>query len=173
MENIVTKEHMEALQALSGVNIKISEAFNKLRDLEQKETEYLVEREKKAVDRIQKTIELSKGLLHEADKNYGQIKEIENVLTKSVNDIEKLSTDYAQLLEDFAIRNNQWEKQITEQQNDIAAKTRDLQIIRIELENDRKNIELAQKRLEEGQTKLASDRGTLERTINRLKQGKL
>lgn len=53
-EHTVTSEELKALQALAKLNIKISEARETLEKLYETETEYLIERERKAVERINK-----------------------------------------------------------------------------------------------------------------------
>lgn len=53
MENhILEKKTMEAVKALSDLTLKISEQQNLLCKLQEEETEYLIEREKKAMERI-------------------------------------------------------------------------------------------------------------------------
>lgn len=172
-ENIVTTEQMEALKALSDVNIKISEAHNSLRKLQEDETEYLVLREKKAMDRIEKTIQDSQELLEQADKNYGEIKEIARLIHEFTQNLIKLSSDYRLLIAEFEARNTDWERNIGRQQDELAEKRQNLNALQTFLENDRKGLEIERAKLVEDQKKLNSDRGLLDRTIKRINKGNI
>lgn len=173
MENIVTKEQMESLKALSDVNIKISEARNLLFKLQEEETEYLVGREKKAMERIQKVIEDSQSMVREANENYSQIQQLLNGVSDFAGKLQKMQEDFQGLLADFEERNVEWERTVGKQQDGIVDIRNQLKIEQVQIKNDKETIELTQKRLIESQRKLDSDRGTLERTIERLKNNNL
>jgi len=168
MENIVTKEQMESLQALSDLNIKISEARNELIKLQENETEYLVLREKKAMDRIEKTIQDSQELLQIANKNYGEIQEIARLIHEFTASLIKLSQDYRQLITTFEERNVIWERNIGKQQDELNIMKQNLTALQTFLENDRKGLELERAKLVDDQKKLASDQGLLQRNIKRI-----
>lgn len=168
MENIVTKEQMESLQALSDLNIKISEARNELIKLQENETEYLVLREKKAMDRIEKTIQDSQELLQIANKNYGEIQEIVGLIHEFTASLIKLSQDYRQLIATFEERNVIWERNIGKQQDELNIMKQNLTALQTFLENDRKGLELERAKLVDDQKKLASDQGLLQRNIKRI-----
>lgn len=172
-EHIVRKEHMESLKALSDVNIKISEAQNELFKLQESETEYLVTREKKAMDRIQKVVDDSQELIKEADKNHGQIKELLTGVSQFAEKLIKAQIDFHDLLAEFEEQNVEWEKKIGKQQDDLAEINKQQKVVQVQIENDKKSLEVAKNKLQDDQRKLDSDRGTVERTIKRIKQGKI
>lgn len=167
------KSKMDSIKEIADNNIKISEAKNALFKLQEEETEYLMVREKKAMHRIQKTVEDSAELVEEANKNHGQIKELGNEVSQFVQNLIKISSDYHQLLKEFEDRNVEWECNIGQQQDDIAKIKRHLNIEAVQIQNDKKSLEQAKKQLIDDQKKLASDRGTINRTINRLKEGRI
>lgn len=172
-KHFVTTEQMQALKALSDVNIKISEAHNLLQKLQEQETEYLVIRETKALDRIQKTIDDSASLIKIADENYGQIKTFTRSIGSFIDHLTKLTDEYNQLIAEFEARNTKWEQGIGKQQDEIDWQIRHLKVQQVTIENDRKSLELERSKLVEAQKKLHSDRGTLDRAIKRLKEGKI
>lgn len=51
-EHIVRKEHMEAVRALSDINLEISKQKELLLKLQEEETQYLIDREKRFMERI-------------------------------------------------------------------------------------------------------------------------
>ncbi len=168
MENIVTTEQMGALKALSDVNIKISEARNILFKLEENETEYLILREKKAMDRIEKTVQEAADMLQKANENYTEIEEIAKLIHSFTENLVKLAQDYRTLIAKFEEKNLVWEKNIGLQQDELTTTKQNLVALRAFLENDRKGLELEWAKLVEDQKKLTSDQGLLERTIKRL-----
>lgn len=173
MENIVSKEHMESLKALSDVNIKISEAQNTLFKLQEEETEYLITREKKAMDRIQKVVDDSKEMVKEADKNHGQVKELGVNISEFAQKLLRIQDNFKSLLVEFEERNVEWEKVIGKQQDDLEEIRKQQKVQNIQLINDKRAIEMAKKKLTEDQKKIESDRGTIQRAIIRLKNNKI
>lgn len=173
MENIVSTEQMESIKALSDVNIKISEAQNLLFKLHEEETTYLVVREKKAMERIQKVVDDSQEMLKEANKNHGQIKELGIGASEFLGKILRVQDNFHGFIVELDERNVEWEKHIGKQQDDIAEVRKHLKVENNQIENDKKTLIQAQKQLLDDQKKLDSGRGTLTRAIERLKQGKI
>ena len=173
MDNIVTKEQMDSLKALSEINLKISEAKNTLFALQEDETEYLVARERKAMDRIQKVVDESTELVKEADQNHTQIKQLFVEVSAFAEKLIKTQQDFRGLITEFEQRNVEWEKDIGRQQDEIEEIRKKQKIEKVQIENDLQNISQARKKLTEDQKKLDSERGTLERAIKRLKEGRI
>lgn len=168
MEHTISTQEMESVKALSDVNIKISEAQNLLFKLQEQETEYLVVREKKAMDRIQKVVEVSKAMVTEADQNHAQIKALLSGISEFVSKLLKARENFTGLLAEFEERNIEWEKDIGKQQDQIIKIHQQLKIEKIQIKNDKESLESARNKLADDQRKLDSDRGTLQRTITRL-----
>lgn len=172
-QHVITTEQMESMEALSKVNLEISEARNVLFKLQEEETAYLVARERKVMDRIQKTVDESHQLVKEADKNHGQIKLFAGEISNFAQNLLRIQKDFHETLEEFENRNIEWEKDIGRQQDGIANIRKSLKVESVQIENDKKSLKQGQKRLENDQKKLNSDRGTVERAINRLKENRV
>lgn len=168
-ETIVSKQNMESIKALSDVNLKISDAKNTLFRLQEEETDYLILREKKAMERIQKVIDDSKEMIKEADENHGQIKELIIGVTQISENLTRLYSGFQDLSKEFEERNVLWEADIGKQQDDIAEARKEIKIEKVQIENDKKSIQQTKVKQENDQKKLDSDRGTVQRAIERLK----
>lgn len=173
VEHIVTTEQMESLKALTDINLKISEAKNSLFKLQEAETEYLQDREVRAMDRINQVVADSGELVKEADKNHGQIKELLTEVSAFAHNLIDIQENFNGILEEFDQRNIEWERKIGKQQDDIAEIRKLQKVEEVQIENDKKSLEQARKRLNDDQRKLDSDRGTLQRAIERLKNNKI
>lgn len=171
--SIISAEQMESMQALADISVKISEAKNLLFELQEQETEYLKNREKKAGDRIQQIVDESREMVKEADNNHSKIKVLSSGLSGFVGNLVKAQEDLHSLFEDFEERNVEWEKDIGRQQDDIAEIRKQQKIREVELINTEKSLSLARKKLGDDQKKLNSDRGTLERAIQRLREKRI
>lgn len=173
MEHIVDKEKMDSLKALAETNMKVSETKNILIKLEETETEYLVGREKKAMERIQKVHDDSADLLKETHSNY----ELTSSLLTSVSaSADFLGTAYEQfkgLLTDFEERNEVWEKNCEKWEANAAEVRQKIKVDQVKLENAKKSQEIREKAIENSLIKLADDEGTLKRAIGRLKEGRI
>lgn len=173
MENTITKEQMDSMKALADVNIKISEAQNLLFKLQETETEYLVEREGKAVERIQKVLEDSKEILSEIDKNYEKVQQFASTITSFSETLNKSFDSFVKLLSDFRERSDLWDKEVKATEEKIDLEKRDIHTQRIQIENDTKANQQKEKMLKDEWVKIESDRGLISRTVERLKQGKI
>jgi|SRR6185369_14092070 len=172
-QHTISHQEMDSAKALVDINLKVSEATNLLFKLQEQETEYLVLREKKAMDRIQKVVDDSKEMVEEADQNHAQIKALLSGISEFVDKLLKFQENLTDLLRDFDERNVAWEQDIGRQQDEIASTRQRLKAEKVQIENDSKSLESARIKLTNDQRKLDSDRGTLERTIKRLKEGKI
>jgi len=164
---------MQALQALSEVNIKISEARNLLLELQEKETEFIVLREKKVLKRIDEVIKESQNLLSIVDQNYKHISEITVGIADFNEKIGRLSAEYTSLIAEFEAENEEWERRIGRQLDDIATQKQNLKILEAFLQNQREGIQQEREKLVEDQKILHKDRQSLKNAIIRLKKGKI
>lgn len=164
---------MEALQALADTNIKISEAKGALFKLQETETEYLVVREKKAMDRIEKTIADSREFVDEANKNYEEVKNFALDASSFAESLIKAQGTFHKMLEEFEERNVIWEQEIGKQQDEIAEEKKNLKAQKTVIENDRKSLSKAKAQHSMDALKLAGEWGELNRAITRLKEGRI
>jgi len=161
MENVVGKETMESLKALADINLKVSEAKNLLFKLEEQETEYLIAREKKVMDRIKKVVDDSQEMVNEADKNYGQIKELLENISGFCNLLINTQEQFNTLIETFNQRNELWEKHIGEQQDGIEENRKLIKVHSQIIENDKKSISISKESLENQKRHLESQQASL------------
>lgn len=173
MENFVTTEQMESLKALSDVNIKVSEAQNLLEKLQKEEADYLISREKKAIEKIEAVVVQSQDLVKQADKNYSEIEKLRAQTTDLVAKLLKFQEDFTQAKDEFDSRNKAWEEDFDRKQLELVENLRKLNLQAIQIENDKKSLTLAQKQLANDQHRLETDRGEVERSIIRLKENRI
>lgn len=164
---------MEALKALSDLNIKISEARSTLFKIQEDETAYLMRREQAALDRIEEAVTKSRDLINLVDENYAQIQELTNGVTDTIKNLWEYHKELYSYQEDFERRNQEWEKRIGKQLDDIEEQKKNLLIRKAAIENDKKGAEEERKKLVEDQKKLHKDRMSLNNAIIRLKKGKI
>lgn len=165
----VTKEHMDALKALADVNLKVSEARNLLTKLQEGETEYLVSREKKAVDRIQSVLAESTQLLEETTKNYEVIHDLAKSVTQTAKFLSDAHRDFGLLIEEKDKHYEAWEGDIKVQEEGIVSLRNGLKVDLSTVESARKQVESDKISLERERKKIEDQRGTLARAVARLK----
>lgn len=119
-EQILEKENMNSIKALSDVNIKISDAKNLLFKLQEEETEYLVKREEKALEKINKVLNESKDLLDKTHQNYEEIHQFCQVVSGYADFLEEAHEKFKRLLELFNKRNEVWDENAKQQYAEIA-----------------------------------------------------
>lgn len=173
MEHTVDKQTMDALKALSDINLKVSEARNVLTKLEETETEYLVSREKKAIKKIQTTLDSSKELVEQINKNYETISGFAHSVSDGAVFLSKAHGSFTALVEAFAQKQTEWERDIKNQEETIVALKNSLKVDMVWLEGEKKTLDYGNKKLHQDSLKLEDERGTLERAIIRLKQGRI
>lgn len=164
---------MDAVKALADTNMKISESKTILYKIQETETEYLVEREKKAVSRVQKVLEESKDLILKSKENYEHLK----VLSDSMSELSLfLSKSYEQFLgtvKTFKESNDAWDWEINRQQEEMNVIRNDLAAQRSIIENDKKSIKRKEQIILEENIKIADRRGVLERAAKLIREKKI
>lgn len=168
-----TTTHMQALKALSDTNLKVSEARNVLSKLQEEETEYLVSREKKALDRIQVALEKSHSLVEETNKNY----EIINDFAKSISEGSLFLSEARERFVELVAAKDQkyqlWENSIKQQEETIISLSKGLKIQAVDVESARSVLEAKNRKLQEDTLKFKDERGIVERQISRLKEQRI
>lgn len=172
-EQVLEKEKMDSIKALSDVHIRISDAKNILFKLQEDETEYLVKREEKALTRIKKVIEDSQDLLDKAHQNYDEIHLFLQTITSYADFLQESHTKFQGLLTDFEERNTLWEEQVKRTEEGFAKQRQFIKQDAEEIEARRDAVEKATKQITNEKRKLESDRGTVERMIIRLKENRI
>lgn len=166
--NIITKEKMDAMKDLAQTNIKVSEARNLLFKLQEDETSYLEMREKKVMNRINFTIEESRKVIEETKSNWTEIKSLYTVASDMVSTLNKLSLSLTESVTDFIEMNEQWERDIGKQQDDLEEIRRELKIENSVIENDKKDIKRHRKLIEEEKTLIESRQAQIKSALREL-----
>lgn len=173
MEQTVDTQHMAALKALSDLNLKVSEARNMLVKLQETETEYLVSREKKAVERIQVALDASHALVEETNKNYDLISDLTRSVAESCSFLDLAHESFTGLTAAFSKKQERWENDLKNTEETIGNIQKSLKIERNQLEGDKKTLEMTKKSLQQAQVKLDDERAMIDRQIKRLKEGRI
>ncbi len=161
-ENIITKEQMDSMKALAQTNMEISKARGLLFQLEETETIYLENREKKAMDKIKKALDESKGLLIETNKNWSEVQGLYETASKSSVFLGEMYENMDGIIKDFTERSKSWEEHIDTQLEEIAKQNQDIKIQRVEIENSKTMLLKRDKSLKEAQILLESRQAALE-----------
>lgn len=172
-QHLIDTKQMDAMKVLSEITLKISEAKNTLVSLQEQETEYLISREKKAMDRIQAAFDASKVLLEETNKNYESINEFATTVTEGAKFLSAAQEAFSALRTSFETKQALWERDIKNQEETITGLRNLLKIDAVKIENDKKAIVSATKVLEVKTIKMNDERETLDRAIKRLKEGRI
>lgn len=174
MEKInVTHEQMIALEKLAETNLKVSEAKNALSLLKKQEIEYIEEREKKTLDRIQVLFDESKQIIAQTKKNYEEVHTFNNTVISFSDALCEMHTKFSDILKDFDTREQKWSQEVTRQEKEALDIRKMLKQEEARLENEKKNLDKSFKKLEDEKTKLKDERETLSRAIERLKKNKI
>lgn len=173
MENFVDKQQMDALKALAATTLKVSDAKTTLIKLEETETEYLVGREKKAMECIQKVHDTSADLLQKTQENYDGVTQILSTISGFTDFITKAYGKFQDILKAFDERNVLWEENCKKWEEENQKKVNELKLRQSVVEGMEFANEKTKKKLSEDQQKLDDRYGTLERAIKRLKEGRI
>lgn len=173
MEHIVTKQHMEALQALSGVTLQISQSRADLNKLQESETVYLLEREEKAIARIRKVLDDSHALVEETNKNYELIHDLAVAVGEGTNFLHEAYEKFKALVETFEKKEIERERDIKNQEETVEGLRRLLKIEKVAIDSARNQVEADKKELKAKTFKFNDDQAALIRAINRLKEGRI
>lgn len=159
---------MNALQALSDTNLKVSEARALLSELEESETKYLAAREKKAMERITVVLRESRELIEETKANYDEVQRFHQTVSSFADFLKEGHTRFKEILTIFSEKEAEWSSDMERQEAELVQMKKILSVERTKIANDKKSIEFARKEIENGNKKLQDERGTLERAIIRL-----
>lgn len=164
---------MQSLKLLADTNMEISKAREGLSAIKKLETEYLAEREKKVIAHLETVLEESKGVVRQTKENHDAVK---NLLTSAQGYSEavlKGYEDFKQLVAAFEERDIEWERDTERTRKHLEEEKKVLSIQKITIDQGQEALTRAWEQLAKDQRKLAVDRGTLARAIERLKKNKI
>lgn len=169
----LTKENMDSVKELAATNIKISEAKNMLFKLQSDEASYIEEREKKTLTKIQALLDESADILRQTHENYEQVHEFCREITSFCDFLSEAHGKFGGILENFQKHSDEWDKEFDRQNAELAEIRKNIIVERGILAGEKKGIEEARKGLEKEMAKMRDERGTLDRAIKRLREGKI
>lgn len=173
MEHTVDKQTMEALETLAKTNMQIGEAKDALQKLKDSKTEYIKEREVETLALVQRVLVESAEVFKEVQKNFTDTQQFQNTVSDFAKYLVQAQTEFAELVALFeeysTLRNAEAQKQLDE----IAEQRKAVKAAHEKNEADREELKTATKNLGKEVKKVADLKGTLERGIKRLKEGRI
>jgi len=173
MEHILTKEKMDAVKALADTNIKISEARDTLAKIKALESSYLSDREKKAIEMIEKIIKDSENLLKEAKNNYEEIISLYNTVSGFSSFLTDSYGKFKEMLVEFEKKNILWTASLNAREEELSQISATIRLDKVRIKNDRESLNRKEEDLKLERRKINDDRAVIDRAITRLKEGKI
>ncbi len=173
METILDKEKMESVRALAETNIKISEARNTLSSLKSIENSYLADREAKALKIIAKVIDDSSSILKEAYANHEEIKSLSKTVSEFSSFLAEAHDKFRLLVTEFDQKNAVWNEVMRQKEEETTRIKQEIASDRVRIKNDQDSIRRREEILRQEKRKIDDERGTIERAIKRLREGKI
>lgn len=167
------QEKFASLKELSEIQLKLAEGRAELKKLQDTTEEYEKTREKGAYEAVQRALEASKGALSEADKNRDTLAHFLTSAKETVQFIKTLHENLATEFSEFATRTDEAITVINQKADEVNRATEQIRLQRNALESERGGFEEAKRKMNEEKRVFDDRKATLERAINRLKQGKV
>lgn len=142
------KKTMDALQTLADTNVKISEAKASLLAIQQSETTYLEEREKKAIAKINDILDASDGIIKKIHSNHHEVTQFYNTVSSYVSFIAEIQEKLDLLIGEFNKQSDLWNKKTKEQEKKLGEIQKTLEIQQKNIETDKKSLERQKKSIE-------------------------
>lgn len=168
-ETTVDKQHMDALKALAETTMEISRTKERLAGMESAETSYLVDREKRAMERIQKVHDDSATLLQETQANYAGIFELLALVSDFSNSLVKSHETFTALIADFNARNEQWDANCSAWEARTETAKSQIRLAQAQIESGRSENQERKRQLNAEEKRIIDERNLLQRNLARLK----
>lgn len=169
--NELDNEKMKTMREIAECNILIGEMKAEMSQLESQKNDFFKLRESEVVDRVNKALEDSQGLLDQVKSNYTLVHEFYEILQSFADYLKDGRSQLEEVIKHFQEDAAQIVQILEIREHAVKEKESDLSYMRRSVENVKAQIEIEQKKLNEDQIKLMSDRGALQRSIERLKKG--
>lgn len=165
----VDREGMQTLEKLADATMKVSEAQNDLQDLKTEETEYLAEREGRAVASIMKVVEDSEEVLRQAETNYDAATAIAGTASSLSDRVKDVIGRVKSIMSAFDERSRLWEAKVKVQEERLAEAKRAGILQKGSLDTQRQSQDKRAAELIDWEEDLASREEALKRDIESLK----
>lgn len=161
MEKIIEKDKMDALKALSNVNLKISEAKNVLEGIKKEEAQYIESREKEVTKKIENVLEESRLLITETKSNYQEAKELYINASSLAQFLVEVYGSFTKAKEEFDRRNELWDANFKQQGTELVQLRKEVEIDQKGIESEKKGLEIIRENIKTDRQNLESQRVTL------------
>lgn len=168
----IKKEEMDSLQKLADLSVAISEANSTLNDIRGRESQYLKLREGKAQKQIDELFNNSAELLDKIHKNYEGIHTFCNILSNYKEFLDENYASFKEMLAEFEKRGEEWDRRYGEQVAEFGRQEKIIENDKKDIEQGKKEIEKANEQIRRDKIKIADERQTLQRTVERLSLNK-
>ncbi len=132
---------MDSIKALADTNLKISEAKNLLFKLKEEESDYLIERENKAIIKIQETLDSSRDLIKETKGNYQEVQDLVHSASQFAGELIAFYKKLQDIKENFDKKSEIWEENVKKQNEEMSEIRKSIDVDKLIIENDKKSIE--------------------------------
>lgn len=132
---------MDSIKALADTNLKISEAKNLLFKIQEEESNYLIERENKAIIKIQETLDSSRDLIKETKENYQEVHDLAHSASQFAGELIAFYEKLQDIKENFDKKSEIWEESVKKQNEEMSEIRKSIDIDKLIIENDKKSIE--------------------------------
>lgn len=166
---ILKKNEFDTIKALADMSLQISDARQTLIELQNTETAYLEEREKKTIKQIQNIFDKSEDLLKKINKNNEEVKTLYSVVSGYKSFLEEGQDKFAKLLEEFNERSTLWTKFVEEKYKEFGEIEQEAKQTKKQIEEDKEDIKNKQEEIRKDKIKIEDQREIIKRAIERLK----
>lgn len=163
------KEEFETVKALSEMSLKISEARQTLTELKNTETEYITERENKAVAQIQTIFDKSDSLVKQINKNHKDVNQLYLIVSEYKEFIEDGYNKFTELLNDFNERSTEWDLMVKDKYKEFSRLENEVKQSKESIKRDFDLIEKQKEEIRKEKIKLEDKQQIIKRTVERLK----
>lgn len=150
----ISAEHFASVKELALIQEQIAKGRAELKILQENQEEYVEEREKIAVERVEKALETSKSALSEAEKNRDALAHFlssARELVKSIKELGQATKEGANL---FEVSLRDIYTLVDEKSDTIQRDTEALRIQRHQIESERGGLEAEKRVFEEEKRKI-------------------
>lgn len=154
----VDRAKMEALEELAKTNMLVSEGHNALHDLKGLETDYLVEREGKAMVAVDRVLEESESAIKQAMENYEAVKSLAEDTRSVSSRVVDLFNAVKGVMARFDEKSELWLKNVQDREGKLEEGKRMLALQQKMIENERKSLDERALDLVKAEEKVAADR---------------
>lgn len=164
---------MKVMKEIADSNVILSGLQADIRQLKADKEEFLQVREDQLMSRLSEYLQESKELVDKTEKNYIHVHNFYEELSQFATIIKEVNDKVTLQIKDFSDQCIIAENRIKAQEMELSTLRNQLNQDLNGIKKDRAFIESQKQDLLNGQRKLNSDRETLKRAVERLKQGKI